>query len=189
MISQHQWTDHGTPRNADLTELEWWFQSFALLRNKIAHGGEIRSEEYLFDDGAPHHWHAEWILRKAIKQTVANAGHDEVLLNAYERAFRRALPVLEEALQEPGGGGCRGDWRRLTWQQWQRLTFFHVRWCVRSAPTAMQPCGLSEHERTGAKVADSCHAEGRGLESHHPLLRERGVAPRERLKLEREQLR
>ena len=56
---------------------------------------------YLFDDGAPHHWHAEWILRKAIKQTVANAGHDEVLLNAYERAFRRALPVLEEALQEP----------------------------------------------------------------------------------------
>ncbi len=43
----------------------------------------------------------EWILRKAIKQTVANAGHDEVLLNAYERTFRRALPVLEEALQEP----------------------------------------------------------------------------------------
>jgi|SRR3954452_488137 len=102
--TQHQWTDHGTPRNADLTELEWWFQSFALLRNKIAHGGEIRSEEYLFDDGAPHHWHAEWILRKAIKQTVANAGHDEVLLNAYERAFRRALPVLEEALQEPEEG-------------------------------------------------------------------------------------
>jgi hypothetical protein len=49
---------------------------------------------------------------------------------------------------------------------------------------------LSEHERTGAKVADSCHAEGRGFESHHPLLRERGVAPRrERLKFEREQLR
>jgi hypothetical protein len=30
---------------------------------------------------------------------------------------------------------------------------------------------LSERARTGANIARSCHAEGRGFESHHPLLK------------------
>jgi hypothetical protein len=28
---------------------------------------------------------------------------------------------------------------------------------------------LSERARTGANIAGTCHAEGRGFESHHPL--------------------
>src|SRR5581483_5646060 len=43
------WDDHARHVEADLTALEWWFQSFALLRNKIAHGGEIPDADYLFD--------------------------------------------------------------------------------------------------------------------------------------------
>jgi hypothetical protein len=34
----------------------------------------------------------------------------------------------------------------------------------------LQTSGLSERERTGANIARICHAEGRGFESHHPLL-------------------
>jgi hypothetical protein len=47
--------------------------------------------KYLFDDGIPDHWHAEWQLRRAIKQTVANAGHEDLLLDPCDRAFRQAL--------------------------------------------------------------------------------------------------
>ena len=94
------WDDHGRHVEADLTDLEWWLQSFALLRNKIAHGGEIPDADYLFDDGVPHHWHAEWQLRRAIKQVVANAGHPDVLLDPFDRAMQAALPLLEEAFAE-----------------------------------------------------------------------------------------
>jgi hypothetical protein len=95
-----KWTDHAQQRQAHLTDLQWWFQSFALLRNKIAHGGDIEDAEFLFDDGVPHHWHGEWTLRRAIKQTVANAGHSDVLLDPLERAFQRAIPLLEQAIEQ-----------------------------------------------------------------------------------------
>jgi hypothetical protein len=98
--TQRTWVDHGNQREAELTELEWWFQSFALLRNKIAHGGEIADAEFLFDDGTPHHWHGEWQLRRAIKQTVADAGYPLVLLDPFERAIQQAIPQLEQALEQ-----------------------------------------------------------------------------------------
>jgi hypothetical protein len=98
--THREWDDHGRRLQADLTDLEWWFQSFALLRNKIAHGGEIPDAAYLFDDGIPHHWHGEWQLRRAIKRFVANAGYPNVLLDAYDRAMEAALPRLEQALAE-----------------------------------------------------------------------------------------
>jgi hypothetical protein len=96
--THREWEDHGNHREAHLTDLEWWFQSFSLLRNKIAHGGEIPDADYLFDDGVPHHWHGEWHLRRAIKQVVANAGHPAVLLDVYDRIFEAAHPILEEAI-------------------------------------------------------------------------------------------
>jgi hypothetical protein len=96
--THREWDDHTQHREAVLTELEWWFQSFALLRNKIAHGGEIPEAAFLFDDGTPHHWHGEWQLRRAIKQVVANADHPDVLLDAYDRIFEVARPLLEEAI-------------------------------------------------------------------------------------------
>jgi hypothetical protein len=96
--THREWDDHDQHREADLTELEWWFQSFALLRNRIAHGGEIPNADYLFDDGVPHHWHGEWQLRRAIKQVVADAGHPNVLLDPFDRIFAAAQPLLEQAL-------------------------------------------------------------------------------------------
>jgi len=78
--TERHWEDHSRQQRAPLTDLEWWFQSFALLRNKIAHGGDMATDEYNFD-GVPHIWHGEWQLRRAIKQTVANVGHPEILLD------------------------------------------------------------------------------------------------------------
>jgi hypothetical protein len=53
-------------------------------------------------DGAPHIWHGERHLRRAIKQTVANAGHPDVLLDTRERVVQRIQRVLEEELAEGG---------------------------------------------------------------------------------------
>jgi hypothetical protein len=96
--THHEWQDRGQHREADLTDLEWWFQSFALLRNKVAHGGDIPATDLDFDDGVPHVWHGEWQLRRAIKQTVANAGHQDVLLDPFERVIRQY--GLDEAVEE-----------------------------------------------------------------------------------------
>jgi hypothetical protein len=104
-IERH-WDDHSRPQRAHLTDLEWWFQAFALLRSRIAHGGEIAAAEYAFN-GAPHIWHGEWQLRRAIKQTVANAGHPDVLLGTWERVEQRIQRVLEEQL--PDGNGTNDD--------------------------------------------------------------------------------
>jgi hypothetical protein len=98
--TRRRWENHARQLEADLTDLEWWFQSFTLLRNRIAHGGDIPDADFLFDDGTPHHWHGEWQLRRAIKQSVANAGHPDVLLSPLERAVRRAIPSLERAIEQ-----------------------------------------------------------------------------------------
>jgi len=96
-----EWDDHGQHRGPfELTEIEWWFQSFALLRNKIAHGGQLAPEEYDFDDGVHHVWHAEFNLRRAIKKTVADAGHPEVLLDPFERLALRFGELQLEDLPE-----------------------------------------------------------------------------------------
>jgi hypothetical protein len=97
--TQRQWLDHGIHRQGDLTDLQWWFQSFALLRNKLAHGGELDSAEYSFDDGVPHLWHAEWNLRRAIKKIVASQGHQDVLLTPMERIAARYAPLLAAAVE------------------------------------------------------------------------------------------
>jgi hypothetical protein len=103
--TRREWTDHhGRAQQADLTDLEWWFTSFAALRNKIAHGGAIAAEEYEFE-GVHHVFHAELHLRGAIKKIVAEAGHEDVLLGPYERIARRYEGrALEELLgdDEPG---------------------------------------------------------------------------------------
>jgi hypothetical protein len=94
----HEWDDHNGRHYGpfDLTDLEWWFQSFALLRNAIAHGGVIANEAWDFE-GVPHIWHAERNLRRAIKKIVADAGHEDVLLDPFERITRRfASEMIEE---------------------------------------------------------------------------------------------
>ena len=98
--SPHEWDDHRGRHYGpfELTDVEWWFQAFALLRNRIAHGGEIPAADWDFDDGKPHVWHAERNLRRAIKQIVANAGNDDVFLDPFDRIARR---FAEELTQEP----------------------------------------------------------------------------------------
>jgi hypothetical protein len=105
--SPREWDDHRGRHYGpfDLSDLEWWFQSFALLRNRIAHGGEIPEGDWDFEDGKPHVWHAERNLRRAIKQVVANDGHEDVLLDPFERVLRR---YASEIVNDDGLGGARG---------------------------------------------------------------------------------
>jgi hypothetical protein len=87
--SRRQWTDHrGHEHEAELTDLGWWFQMFALLRNKIAHGGTVTNRDFIFDD-VPHVWHAEWNLRRVFKQILANHGHSHVLFDDFDRIIRK----------------------------------------------------------------------------------------------------
>ena len=57
------WVDRGKEIHADLTDVEWWFQSFALLRNAIAHGDAISEADWSFE-GQLHLWRGEHTLRQ-----------------------------------------------------------------------------------------------------------------------------
>ena len=72
--THRRWTDHrGRSQEADLSDLGWWFQSFALLRNKVAHGGALTGADLEFEDGVQHVWHAEWTLRRVFKADPGRA--------------------------------------------------------------------------------------------------------------------
>jgi hypothetical protein len=102
--TERHWVDHGNARSASLTELEWWFQSFALLRNRIAHGGRIDPNDYVHDDDVAHVWHAEFNLRRSIKKIVADAGYPAVLLDPFERVALEfgELLAAEDVDEGPG---------------------------------------------------------------------------------------
>jgi hypothetical protein len=86
----------GPRQPVPLTPLEWWFQCFALLRNKVAHGDVIEESDWLFEDSKRHVWHADGVLRRSIKRMVVQSVDDSSLeLPMVDRAFRRAA---EEAL-------------------------------------------------------------------------------------------
>jgi hypothetical protein len=90
---EHQWVEHDKPQTGTLNETEWWFQSFSLLRNAIAHGDELDADNWLFvDDGRPHIWHAADRLREAIKRAAIDAGADPLIgLEPFARLIRRGL--------------------------------------------------------------------------------------------------
>jgi hypothetical protein len=85
---------------------------------------------------------------------------------------RDTRPPIRRGWVSASQGTSPSPGRRLDpWQEWQGSAFV---W-VRSRSLALtEPCkqlfGANgcEQERTAAR---SCHAEGRGFESHHPLLR------------------
>lgn len=98
---------HGLKRPVPLTDLEWWFQSFAILRNKVAHGDPVDEGDWLFDDGNRHLWRADDILKRAIKRTVVRAGSDPLIeLPRIERYFKRAY---ETALAKPRSEADGGE--------------------------------------------------------------------------------
>jgi hypothetical protein len=91
-----RWVEHGRKQEIALNDTEWWFQSFGLLRNAIAHGDVIDEEEWLFDDGRRHLWHADDVLRRAIKRTVIEAvGDDDLELDPGRRYLKRSYERLE----------------------------------------------------------------------------------------------
>jgi len=93
------WTEHnGKERTAQLTDLEWWFQSFSLLRNRISHGDVVDSadgDDWGFDDGEHHLRHADTILRQAIKRTIICRGADPLLEEPpHRRTMIRAAEIV-----------------------------------------------------------------------------------------------
>jgi hypothetical protein len=99
-----RWTEYnGKERAFQLTDLEWWFQSFSLLRNRISHGDIVANEghEWDFDDGEHHLRHADARLRRAIKQTIIRGGADPLLEQSpRQRAMVRAVEAMSRGDDE-----------------------------------------------------------------------------------------
>jgi hypothetical protein len=85
-----------------LTDVEWWFWDFSFLRNDLMHGREPAEERWLHE-GKPHVGLGEGYLRWAIKSTVAQDGHKDIL---DEMALRVAVRELRARLRE---GDTSGD--------------------------------------------------------------------------------
>ena len=85
-----------------LTELEWWFQSYAFLRNKVAHGDVVEDDEWVFDDGRRHLHIADDTLRRAIKRTVVRVTDDETLeMDQFDRALARRWEAALALADDP----------------------------------------------------------------------------------------
>ena len=84
----------------DLTELQWWFVCFTLLRNAIGHGKGVDDDRHQHDG----HWQTDLGLHRlheAIKATViSRVGQSELTLDPLERMWYRAL--REHQLRRPG---------------------------------------------------------------------------------------
>jgi hypothetical protein len=77
----------------DLTDLAWWFLWFGFMRHDITHGYEISPRQHEWNEQS-HLFLAETRLRQAIKQTVADAGRPDVLLDPYERITRKYAALI-----------------------------------------------------------------------------------------------
>jgi len=77
----------------EVTDLGWWFLFFGFLRHDITHGEEVAPRQYEWNKQS-HLFLGETRLRQAIKQTVANAGHSTVLLDAFERIAHKFAAAL-----------------------------------------------------------------------------------------------
>jgi hypothetical protein len=73
----------------ELTDLAWWFVQFSFLRNSLMHGCSPATEEWLHD-GVSHVDLAEWWLRQAIKERVAQDGHPDIRMDSFGREIERA---------------------------------------------------------------------------------------------------
>lgn len=100
------WSERGRSQGPHaLTDTEWWFQRFSLLRNLVTHGDATPEEAWLHD-GVNHVWLAEDMLRRAIKETLIQAGHpadlrDDFATRQLARRIAQALEVHEAHAAEP----------------------------------------------------------------------------------------
>lgn len=91
-----QWTNtqNGRPTSRELTDLEWWFMRFSLLRHALMHGREPNRGDWTHN-GALHVDLGSGYLAYAIKKIVINDGHadiqDDVLWRQAIRETRARL--------------------------------------------------------------------------------------------------
>lgn len=93
---------NGGQQTADLTDLQWAFQTFTFLRNDIAHGHPITAARFTHDTGQPLLFLGEWWLRRAIFETVARAGHEDLRMTRTVRQMVRRLRELDDTSQGDG---------------------------------------------------------------------------------------
>jgi hypothetical protein len=92
----------GSPQIAELTDLQWGFQTFTFLRNDIAHGHPITATRFTHDTGQPLLFLGEWWLRRAIFETVAGTGHEDLRMTRTVRRMVRRLAELNATGQGEG---------------------------------------------------------------------------------------
>jgi hypothetical protein len=80
----------GKRQSAEMTDLAWWFQNFAFLRNAIAHGNDIAPEDYGWD-GVSHLFLGEFRLRQAVRELVIRDGNQDLRLEPHQRTVLRYL--------------------------------------------------------------------------------------------------
>ena len=87
---------NGKNETIDVTDLEWWFTTFAFLRNDIAHGSEVPEADWEFD-GKSQVMLAQRHLLKAIRKKVADAsGKPDLLMDPLKRAIHVAAKEVFE---------------------------------------------------------------------------------------------
>jgi hypothetical protein len=85
----------GAPAHESMTDMEWWFTRLTFLRNAVTHG-ELPAPRDLRHGRHWHLWIAEYRMRQAIKEVVAQHGYPLVRVSGYERAIMQALQRLAE---------------------------------------------------------------------------------------------
>jgi hypothetical protein len=102
----------GRPQTVQVTALEHWFMSFADARNTIIHQGVVPSLAYTnpanVEYEGPFVFTAEFLLRAAIKVSLAQFGYPDLLRSASWRAVKAAYQELE-ARERASQSSALGD--------------------------------------------------------------------------------
>ncbi len=91
------WTEGGKQKTDQVTELEYWFNSFGAARNKIIHDGIVPSMAYA-EPGSSYEGHyvftAEYLLRAVIKVSMGPLGYPDLWRSECWRAVKAAFDAL-----------------------------------------------------------------------------------------------
>lgn len=95
------WTTDGGQRKTDqVTELEYWFNSFGAARNKIIHEGVVPSMQHV-EPGSNYDGHfvftAEYLLRAVIKVSMGPLGYPNLWRSECWRAAKAAYDAMTAA--------------------------------------------------------------------------------------------
>ncbi len=111
----HAWTfmKGGRPHTVQVTGLEHWFMSFADARNTIIHQGVVPPLTYTNPANAeyqgPFVFTAEFLLRAAVKVSLASFGYPDLWRSASWRAVKAAFQELEARERRSSALGDSSD--------------------------------------------------------------------------------